>query len=205
MSDDIDNKREWLRDYTNNRSKDKITYISEFKLLVDALGIREEANKLQDAAIGYANLGLKSLIAINGGGLVSLPILEKLGFSVEEIGFSALMFTFGLVSVITAIILAYFSCANASNSVNNDLNNRYCFHMSTAHSLRGEKEFEKHYKDQITEDNSYLISRWCENIATLFSIASLIFFIIGVAGPYLEISNKQSEIVNTQKEDLQIK
>lgn len=180
-------RTKFLKDYTREWSEDNIRHSTDFKILTEALGLNEAEKDMRIAATGYASTALKSLIAINGGALISLPILVEFGFPREEVVFSALCFVLGLFWAMISILLAYFSAANAANAMSNEISNRYCKHMLAIHSLKDEEKLKQHFENQIVENKAFKYSVIFEVIAIVAFGLSLVSFAIGIVKPALQI------------------
>ncbi|MGB1077749.1 MAG: hypothetical protein ACPG05_05520 [Bdellovibrionales bacterium] len=179
--------RDWLRKFSQEWSEDQQRDFNQFSMKMGIYGVPEAQKVTKEAYISYAQMILKNLIIINGGGLASLPIAKQLGMTDSVLTFMAGGLVFGLVFAVFAMFSAFFSIKFGSYALDSDIQYRFCQHMKGAHSLREEKALENFYKGQLKGDDggksNYDKSDFFEVVAIIFSILSIASFTIGIVLP----------------------
>ena len=153
---------------------------------------RTEVNPLQAQAsqrlgftVSYAQLGLRTALLLNGGGLVAAPAFAELLGSIWSQGFwppiiAMGAFTLGLIAAAGATVLAFFEFLYARTvtefeiaRVAEDLNDRY-------EAAMRREPIPKRRTDPGDEERSAQrrAARW-GGWAILLGLSSLVFFLIG--------------------------
>lgn len=154
--------------------------------------LQREAQTILGHSVGYAQMGLKTALLLNGGGLIAIPAFAELTGTIWARGFwppmiSMSSFLLGIICASIAIALSFFVFLNFDGAkgfeiarVTADTSRRYKAlendePVPDANSERDEME-------QKFENRAYRIQKW----AIGFGIAPLVLFIIGsVSGAYI--------------------
>lgn len=174
------------RDFLEKRKEKLQKFYSEFHDHEKSFRHNDTILMLFEGSKEYAQLGIKSLITLNGGALIFLPAFVEV-FDIKNMAnysCSALFYVAGLISIIVCILFAYISMGYSMRAVGEERNKSYSEYMV----IHFADFYGNEYKDTVNKEieeakNKYRTlygkSQFYEILSIVLALFSLTFFVLG--------------------------